>query len=310
MFEVNELHPVMIHRRRGMEQVNRTAEGKDLTHPAAHAPRIFADSADISEIEPLFEAGIINGVTTNPSLLKKAGAKSWQEAKRMMKDICGLLSPYPVSLELTETDPGAMVEQAEELHELGPDNAVIKVATGGYTALDESYDRHTGLKVLRRLWEKDIRTNATLIFNTTQAFWAANAGATYVSPFMGRLADYMYKNDHPELPPGNSLYHVVDHKNSQGDQHVANTEYVACGGARKDSGVRLIREIAATFANYDIHSEILAASVRNAAQLSEVLLAGADILTVPADILTTVSDHPLSDEGMVRFDEDAKVFSG
>ena len=128
--------------------------------------------------------------------------------------------------------------------------------------------------------------------------------------FMGRLADYMYKHDHPELAPGNSLYHVVDHKNSAGDQAVANSEYVACDGARKDSGVRLIREIAAVFANYDIHSEILAASVRNAAQLTEVLLAGADILTVPADILTTVADHPLSDAGMVQFDQDAQVFAG
>ncbi|MBW7996955.1 MAG: hypothetical protein FVQ81_10400 [Candidatus Glassbacteria bacterium] len=310
MFEVNELHPVMIHRRRGMEEVNRTPGGKKLAHPASRAARIFADTADIDEIKPLYEAGIINGVTTNPSLLKKAGAKSWSQAKEMLSSILKLMAPNPVSLELTETEPDKMVAQAAELFELGPENAVIKVAVGGYTALAERNDRHTGLKVLRRLWEKDIRTNATLIFNTTQAFWAANAGATYVSPFMGRLADYMYRHDLPELTPGNSLYHVVDHKNSAGRQQVANSEYVASGGARKDSGIRLIREIAAAFANYDIHSEILAASVRNAVQLTEVLLAGADILTVPAEILTTVADHPLSDEGMVRFDQDAQVFSG
>ncbi|MFH1068826.1 MAG: transaldolase family protein, partial [Candidatus Glassbacteria bacterium] len=254
--------------------------------------------------------GIINGVTTNPTLLKKAGAKSWKEAKAMLTAILRLMKPNPVSLELTETTIAEMVDQAQELYALGAENAVIKVAIGGYPALDPAKDPFTGLKVLRKLWERDIRTNATLIFNSTQAFWAANAGATYVSPFMGRLADYMYKNDQPELPAGNSLYWIIDHKNSQGDQRTHNSEYVAVGGARKDSGIRLIREIAAIFANYDIHSEILAASVRNASQLTEVFLAGADIVTVPAQILRTVADHPLSDAGMVSFDNDAKVFSG
>ncbi len=310
MFEVKELHSVMIHRRRAMEEVNRMPESKKLAHPAPRAARIFADTADIDEIRPLYEAGIINGVTTNPSLLKKAGARSWNQAREMLTGILKLMAPNPVSLELTETSADKMVEQARELFELGTENAVIKVAIGGYAALDKRNDRHTGLKVLRRLWEMDIRTNATLIFNTTQAFWAANAGASYVSPFMGRLADYMYKHDHHELERGNSLYHVVDHKNSAGNQAVSNSRYVASGGERKDSGIRLIREIAAVFANFDIHSEILAASVRNPVQLTEVLLAGADILTVPAEILSSVADHPLSDEGMVQFDQDAKVFAG
>ena len=309
MFEIENLHAVLIHRRREMEIVNAAVKGKALVHPAPHGPRIFADTADISEIRPLYDAGIINGVTTNPTLLKKAGAKSWKEAKSMLKAILRLMKPNPVSLELTKTTIDEMVKQAGELYELGPENAVIKVATGGYPALDPGKDPFTGLKVLRKLWERDIRTNATLVFNTTQAFWAANAGATYVSPFMGRLADYMYKNDQPELPDGNSLYHIIDHKNTQGDQHTANTEYVASGGGRKDAGIRLIREIAAVFANYDIHSEILAASVRNASQLTEVFLAGADIVTVPAQILQTVADHPLSDAGMISFDTDAKVFS-
>jgi transaldolase len=203
-----------------------------------------------------------------------------------------------------------MVKQAEELVALGPENAVIKVAVGGYAALEGGKDPFTGLKVLRKLWERDIRTNATLIFNTTQGFWAANAGASYVSPFMGRIADYLYKHDRPELPAGNSLYHVVDHKNKQGDQNVYNTEYVACGGAPKDSGVRLVREMAAVFTNYDIQSEIIAASVRNPVQLTEVMLAGADILTVPAKVLNSVPNHPLSDEGMLSFDSDAQTFSG
>lgn len=291
-----------------MDEVNTTPAGKALAHPASRAPRIFADTAKIGEIQPLLEAGIVNGVTTNPTLLKAAGATSWDEAKALLADILHLCDPCPVSLELTELTEGEMVNQAEELMSLGP-NAVIKVPIGGYRAVDEAHDPHTGLKVLRKLWEEDIRTNATLIFNPTQALWAANAGATYVSPFLGRLADYAYKHDLPERPPGNSLYYVEDHKNSDGDQQVFNSEYVASGGPRKDAGVRLIRELAAIFAIYDIHTEILAASIRNATQLSDVMLAGADILTVPAKILTGVADHPLSDEGMATFDEDAKTFA-
>lgn len=307
MFPADTYFPALIHRRRNMEVVNPTAPGKKLAHPTPHAPRIFADTADYEQIKVLFEAGIINGVTTNPTLLKKAGAKSWDDAKERMKALCKLLHPFPVSLELTELTADGMIKQAEELRALG-ENSIIKVPTGGYTAIDKKLDPHTGLKVLRALWERDIKTNATLIFNSTQAYWAAQAGATYVSPFLGRLADYAYKNDQPERAPGNSLYFVEDHKNAKGDQFVANTEYVAAGGKRKDMGIRLIREIAQIFSNYDIKTEILAASFRNFSQLSEALMAGADILTVPGDILLKVADHPLSDAGMTSFVEDSKAF--
>ncbi len=297
----------MFHRKSIMPVTNPDKAGNPLKHPAAKAPRIFADSATRADIEPLFRAGIINGITTNPSLLKKAGAKSWDHAKEIMKDLCTLLRPFPVSLELTELDEEKMVRQAEELAVLG-DNSVIKVPIGGYRAINPSADPFTGLKVIRRLWEKGIKVNTTLVFNTTQAFWAANAGSTYVSPFLGRLADYGYKNDKQERTPGNSLYWVEDHKNSKGDQIMHNTEYVASGGHLKDAGARLIFEIATVFANYSITTEVLAASFRNQVQLTECLLAGADILTVPTPILTTVADHPLSDEGMRAFVEDAKAF--
>jgi transaldolase len=281
----------MLQRKQEMPVINQDKAGSALPHPAPKAPRIFADTATWSEIEPLFKAGIINGLTTNPSLLKKAGAKSWGNAKEIMKDLCSKLKPYPVSLELTELDEEKMVKQAEELSALG-ENSVIKVPVGGYRAVNPSADPFTGLKVIRRLWERGVKTNTTLIFNTTQAFWAANAGATYVSPFLGRLADYAYKKDMPERTPGNSLYWVEDHKNSKGDQNLH----------------RLIFEIATVFANYRIKTEILAASFRNQVQLTECLLAGADILTVPAAVLSTVADHPLSDEGMKAFSEDQKAF--
>lgn len=309
MFTPNFSSAAMFQRKSIMPVVNPDKAGSTLKHPAPKAPRIFCDSATWSDIEPLFKAGIVNGITTNPTLLKKAGAKSWNHAKEIMKDLCSKLKPFPVSLELTELDEEKMVRQADELSMLG-ENSVIKVPVGGYTAVNPSADPYTGLKVVRRLWEKGIKTNVTLVFNTTQAFWAANAGATYVSPFLGRLADYAYKNDKPERKPGNSLYWVEDHKNSKGDQMMHNSEYVASGGAVKDAGARLIFEIATVFANYGIATEVLAASFRNHVQLTECLLAGPDILTVPANVLSTVANHPLSDEGMKAFAEDTKAFSG
>ncbi len=294
-------------RRHSMPINNPTGKGKSLKHPAAKAPKIFADTGAIDEIRPLREAGIINGVTTNPTLMKRAGATSWQQAKEMMQEIVALMAPCPVSLELTELQAGKMIAQAEELAAYG-DNVVIKVPVGGYEAVDPGLDRHTGLKVLHALWQRDIRTNATLIFNSTQALFAAQAGASYVSPFLGRLADYMYKQDQVEMPAGNALYYLEDHKGAKENSRTDNTPYVASAGARMDAGVRLIHEIAVIFANYDITTEVLAASFRNGVQIPECLLCGADILTIPAPLLTGVADHPLTDEGMRAFVEDSKAF--
>src|SRR6185369_11220384 len=220
----------MFHRKDLLPVINPDKSGNSLAHPAPKAPRIFADSATRADIEPLYRAGIINGITTNPSLLKKAGATSWDHAKAIMRDLCALLHPHPVSLELTELAEEDMVRQASELAELG-DNSVIKVPIGGYRAVNPAADPYTGLKVIRRLWERGIRVNTTLVFNTNQALWAANAGAVYVSHFLGRLADYGYKHDNPQRRPGNSLYWVEDPKNAKGDQIPHNSEYVASGGA-------------------------------------------------------------------------------
>ncbi len=294
-------------RREVMEVTLPTRSGKTIPHPAAKAPRIFADTGSIDEIRPLFEAGIINGVTTNPTLLKKAGATSWGKAKKMMKEIVEYLDPHPVSLELTELRADEMIAQASELAAYGP-NVVIKVPTGGYSAIDPDHDEQTGLKVIRTLWEQDIKTNATLIFNSTQALFAARAGATYISPFLGRVADYMYTHDEVEKELGNSLYYIEDHRGDKENTRVNNTAYVAAGGARKDAGIRLIHEISVIFSNYRIKTEILAASFRNDVQVAEGLLCGADILTVPAPILMRVASHPLTDEGMAAFVEDSKAF--
>ncbi len=303
MFQPAFTSAAMLARKELMPVINPNKKGNRLKHPAPKGARIFCDSAVKADIEPLLKAGLIHGITTNPTLLKKAGAKSWKEAKAIMKELCAMLKPLPVSLELTELTEEKMVKQAAELGALGT-NAVIKVPMGGYGAVVKDGDPFTGLKVVRRLWEKGIKTNVTLVFNTTQAFWAANAGATYISPFLGRLPDYLAKHDDPNRPSGNSLYWM-----GEGDKKHANSEFVASGGEARDAGPRLIFEIATMFANYGITTEILAASIRNPVQLTECLLAGADILTVPANVLNTVADHPLSDAGMVGFLEDSKAFS-
>ena len=306
MLRPDQIHQGAGARRITMEEVNLTPKGKKLAHPAPFAPRIFADTATMDEIRPLMEGGIVNGVTTNPTLLKRAGADSWASADKIMKEIVAYMAPYPVSLELTELDPERMFKQARKLAAFG-DNVVVKVPTGGFGMMER--DPFTGLKMIRRLWQENIKVNATLVFNSTQAFWAANAGAAYVSPFLGRLADYLYKHDQVERGPGNSLYYMEDHKTpAGGPDRGANSAYVATDGARKDAGVRLINEIVAVFNNYRIHTEVLAASFRNAVQVTECLLAGADILTVPAPILMGVADHPLTDEGMKAFVEDSKTF--
>jgi len=310
MFAPNATTPALLQRRRAMDAVNPTPAGKLLAHPAERAPRIFADTADINAIRVLRRAGIINGVTTNPTLVKKAGAKSWDQAKEMLAAICRLMDPMPVSLELTKLTPDEMIEQASELAQLGK-NSVIKVPIGGYQAIDPALDPHTGLKVLHALWEKNIKTNCTLVFNTTQAFFAAQAGATYVSPFLGRLADYCFAQDEKNGGgPGSSLYGVQEATGGGPSPYSYNTEYVAKGGPRKDSGTRLIFEIAQVFAQYDIQTEILAASLRHPGHIAECLMAGADILTVPANLLTGVADHPLTHAGMTSFVADSKAFGG
>jgi transaldolase len=302
----------LFHRRSLLPVINADREGAaggeaPLKHPAARAPRFFGDSATRADVEPLLRAGIINGLTTNPTLLKKAGATSWSGAKDLMRELCTLFRPHPVSLELTALDEEGMVKQAAELAALG-DNAIIKVPIGGYRAVEPKADPLTGLKVIRRLWERGIRVNTTLVFNTTQALMAANAGAVYVSPFLGRIPDYAYTHDRGGRAPGNSLYWVEDRKSPSEPPVTHNTEFVAAGGPLKDAGARLIFEIATVFANYRITTEILAASIRNPVQLTECLVAGADILTVPTALLATVADHPLSDEGMKAFAKDAGAF--
>ncbi len=135
--------------------------------------KFFIDTADVKEIAAANELGLVDGVTTNPSLVAKSG----RDFHEVLKEIIALVDG-PISAEVVATDAAGMVSEAEVLAELDPDKVVIKLPI---TA--------EGLKATKVLTQKGLKTNLTLIFSPLQALLAAKAGATYVSPFVGRLDD-------------------------------------------------------------------------------------------------------------------------
>ncbi|MEC9488235.1 MAG: fructose-6-phosphate aldolase [Halanaerobium sp.] len=135
--------------------------------------KIFIDTANIDHIREVKEWGILSGVTTNPSLIAKEQGKDFKE---IIKEITSLV-PGPISAEVISTDAEGMVREAEELAAIA-DNVVIKIPL-----VEE------GLKAVSRLSKKGIKTNVTLVFSPNQALLAARAGATFISPFVGRLDD-------------------------------------------------------------------------------------------------------------------------
>lgn len=135
--------------------------------------KFFIDTAEVSEIKSANELGLVDGVTTNPSLIAKSG----RDFKEVVTEIAGIVDG-PISAEVISLDATGMVEEALELVKINKDKIVIKVPMTS-----------EGLKATRQLSEKGIKTNVTLVFSTVQALLAAKAGATYVSPFVGRLDD-------------------------------------------------------------------------------------------------------------------------
>jgi transaldolase len=134
--------------------------------------RLFLDSANIQEIKNAYELGVISGVTTNPSLIAKEG----RNFQQVVREIAGIVDG-PISAEVVSTTAGEMVPEGEALAQIHP-NIVIKVPMTG-----------EGLKAVNQFAAKGIKTNVTLIFSANQALLAALAGATFVSPFVGRLDD-------------------------------------------------------------------------------------------------------------------------
>ena len=133
----------------------------------------FLDTADVDEIREIAAWGILDGVTTNPSLIKKSG----RDFKEVVREIAGICSG-PISAEVTAMDAQGMLEQARQLKSELPENVIIKIPC-----------TPEGLAATKVLTEEGVDTNVTLIFSASQALMAAKAGATYVSPFIGRIDD-------------------------------------------------------------------------------------------------------------------------
>ena len=208
--------------------------------------KFFIDTAEIDEIKELNSYGLIDGVTTNPSLIAKSGRDFFKVAE----EICSLIKG-PVSLEVAATEYDEMIKEGQKLIQVAG-NVAIKLPL-----------TMPGLRACRFFANKGIMVNLTLCFSAAQAILAAKAGASFVSPFVGRLDDV------------------------------------------GQDGLGLINEIRQIYNNYpEFDTKILVASVRSPFHIVESAKIGADIVTVPAKILSQLINHPLTDKGLNIFLKD------
>jgi transaldolase len=209
--------------------------------------KFFIDTANLKEIRSAAEMGVLDGVTTNPSL----AAKETAPYREILADICKIV-PGPVSAEVLATDYDGMIKEAGELVKIA-DNIVVKIPT----ILE-------GLKAIKTLTSRGVKTNATLVFTPSQALLVAKAGATYVSPFIGRLDDV------------------------------------------SSDGMDVIDKIVTIYGNYGFATEVLVASVRHPMHVVEAALLGADVVTMPYNVIAQLIKHPLTDIGLEKFISDFK----
>ncbi len=256
--------------------------------------KIFIDTAKLSEIREAISWGIVDGITTNPSLIRKAIE---EEKKDMSLDeyVAEILrvagEKRPVSLEVMGLKAKDMVREAKILHSKFnhiAGNVVIKIPINTYAGYYE------GLKAIKSLSDEGIPVNCTLIMTPEQALLAAKAGARYVSPFAGRIDDYL-RDTKLGMKRG------VDYQ--KGDYYPKEGRGVDDNGIV--SGVDLVATIVDIFSNYDFDTEIIASSIRNARQVREVAMIGADIATIPFKVLQGMLLHPKTEEGVKKFSEDA-----
>ena len=210
--------------------------------------KFFIDSADIDAIKEFNKSGMVDGVTTNPSIIAKSG----RDFKEVIKEICSIVSG-PVSAEVTAIESSGMIEEGLFLNRIAR-NVAIKVPL-----------TWEGLEACKNLSDQDIMVNVTLCFSAQQALLAGKAGATFISPFIGRLDDI------------------------------------------GEEGMNLIRDIKTIYNNYpEINTEILAASIRNIEHVKKAAIFGADIVTLPPQVVRDLALHPLTDKGLEAFLNDWK----
>lgn len=216
--------------------------------------KFFIDTAKVEDIKKANDMGVICGVTTNPSLIAKEG----RVFEEVIAEIASIVDgPISGEVKATTVDAEGMIAEGREIAKIHP-NMVVKIPM-----------TVEGLKAVKVLSAEGIKTNVTLIFTANQALLAARAGATYVSPFLGRLDDI------------------------------------------SQTGVDLIRQIADMFAVAEgIDTQIIAASVRNPIHVTDCALAGADIATVPYKVIEQMTKHPLTDQGIEKFQKDYKAVFG
>ncbi len=213
--------------------------------------KFFIDTANIEEIKEAASMGLLDGVTTNPSLVAKEG----RDFKELLNEIIQVVDG-PISAEVVSTDYNGILKEAEELASIHK-NIVVKVPL-----IQE------GIKAVKTLSAKNINTNVTLCFSASQAILAAKAGATYISPFVGRLDDI------------------------------------------STSGMQLIDQIVTIYKNYNYKTQVLVASIRHPLHLVEAAEIGADVATIPFNVIKKLFNHPLTDIGLDKFLSDWKKLNG
>jgi len=207
--------------------------------------QLFLDSADVSEIKRAVDWGVIDGVTTNPSLASEQD----RPFDKLVAEICETVQG-PVSAEVVATEYAEIMDEARRLNDIS-EHIVVKVPL-----------IRDGLKAVNDLTDEGIDVNVTLCFSANQALLAMKSGATYVSPFIGRLDD------------------------------------------RAQDGMDLIEKCVNLTENYDLDTKVLTASVRHPTHVSRAAQLGAQVATLPFDVLDQMYDHPLTDSGLSRFLED------
>ncbi|RMD66849.1 transaldolase [Candidatus Pacearchaeota archaeon] len=265
--------------------------------------KLFIDSADIEEIEIALKGSIIDGVTTNPSLIKKAvekyrgrSGKGKLDMQTYIEDILRLVGrSRPVSLEVAGTSYREMVREGKTLYKRFnrvARNVVVKIPVNPSLKLDSVSD-FDGIKAIHALAQEGIPVNCTLVFTPEQALLAAKAGAKMVSPFAGRVDDYLRTKIGKKFGKGD---YFPAHGIVKGKALVEDNGVI--------SGVDLVAQIAQLFSLHNIQCEVLAASIRNPRQLREAALAGAHIATAPLAVLKQCTQHEKTVEGMKKFTKD------
>ncbi len=213
--------------------------------------KFFIDTANLNDILKANKIGILDGVTTNPSLMSKENIVDKTKMYNHYKKICNAING-DVSAEVLSSKYEDIIVEAENLSKIH-NNIVVKIPM----TID-------GVKAINTLSKKNIKTNCTLVFSVGQAILSAKVGATYVSPFIGRIDDINM------------------------------------------NGLQLIKAIKSVFKNYNIKTQILAASIRDSMHIVHCAMSGADVITSSLKNILNLSNHPLTDIGIDKFMHDFK----